>query len=422
MKPIIEVKGISKKYKVGHHARYLSLRDAITDFFKFNNRETIHGAGTEKKGARSFFWALDDINFEVQAGESIGIIGRNGAGKSTLLKILSRITPPTKGSAILRGRLASLLEVGTGFHPELTGRDNVFMNGSILGLRRAEIMTKFDEILAFSGIEKFIDMPLKHYSSGMQLRLAFAVAAYLEPEILVIDEVLAVGDAEFQKRCLGKMDEVSRSGRTVLFVSHNLNAIQSLCKRSILLEKGCLIGDGSTSEILNQYLRTEAYQRAEILAQKKLRIGQKLWVKVLRLKNGQGILSTQFSHGEKAHVEIEIEVLEAGYFYNFSIEVYTPQYGSIFTTSFMDTETEVRKKQNWQIGQYMLSVELPLNLLREGQYSLRLGAARPKIEVLDIFEQELFFTYLNPQSPTVKISEGRQGAILPVLDWRMIKI
>lgn len=245
-KPIIEVKNLSKEYKIGTHSRYLSLRDSFSNIFKASD-----------KADKNTFWALDNLNFSVNAGESIGIIGRNGAGKSTLLKILSRITPPTKGEAILRGRLASLLEVGTGFHPELTGRENVFMNGAILGLRKTEIKAKFDEIIAFSGVEKFIDTPLKHYSSGMQLRLAFAVAAHLEPEILIIDEVLAVGDAEFQKKCLGKMDEVSKSGRTVLFVSHNMALISQLCERSILLRKGSLVEDNATAKVLKTYIDSE---------------------------------------------------------------------------------------------------------------------------------------------------------------------
>lgn len=244
MKPIIEVRNLSKQYKIGQKQKYLSLRDSVSDFFKFRN----------KNNEGSDFWALDDVSFDVHAGESIGIIGRNGAGKSTLLKILSRITPPTKGKIILRGRIASLLEVGTGFHQELSGRENIFMNGSILGLRRSEIAQKFDEIVAFSGVEQFIDTPLKHYSSGMQLRLAFAVAAHLEPEILVIDEVLAVGDAEFQKKCLGKMDEVSKSGRAIILVSHQMNFVQSLCQKCILLKDGQISRIGEVSDIVTDYL------------------------------------------------------------------------------------------------------------------------------------------------------------------------
>src|SRR5579872_3896351 len=211
MKPVLEIQSISKKFFIDHERMpYYSFRDRLSSLFK-------------SKQKQEEFWALQNVSFNVMPGESIGIVGRNGAGKSTLLKILSKITPPTKGKIISRGRIASLLEVGTGFHQELTGRENIFMNGSILGMKKAEIKSRFDEIVDFSGVEKFLDTPLKHYSSGMQLRLAFAVAAFLEPEIMIIDEVLAVGDAEFQKKCLGKMDDVSKSGRTILFVSHDLD-------------------------------------------------------------------------------------------------------------------------------------------------------------------------------------------------------
>ncbi len=242
MLPALEVKGISKKFSIRHESPYLSLRDRVMDLFKPSH--TSH----------EDFWALRNVSFEVQPGESIGIIGKNGAGKSTLLKILSKITPPTQGKIIGRGRIASLLEVGTGFHPELTGRENIFLNGSILGMKRQEIISKFDAIIDFAGTERFLDTPLKHYSSGMQLRLAFAVAAFLEPEILVIDEVLAVGDAEFQKKCIGKMEDVSRSGRTILFVSHNMAAVQSLCTTCLLLQRGELKSIGPSADVVAQYL------------------------------------------------------------------------------------------------------------------------------------------------------------------------
>lgn len=242
MKPIIEVQHITKEFKIGaKQERYLSLRDVLSNPFK------------KKEQDANTFRALDDVSFEVMPGESIGIIGRNGAGKSTLLKILSKITPPSAGKIICRGRVASLLEVGTGFHPELSGRENIFMNGSILGMRKVEITKHFDSIVDFSGVERFLDTPLKRYSSGMQLRLAFAVAAFLEPEILIIDEVLAVGDAEFQKKCLGKMDEVSKSGRTVLFVSHDLSAVSTLTKKSIFLDKGKVKQFDTTPAVIQAY-------------------------------------------------------------------------------------------------------------------------------------------------------------------------
>jgi lipopolysaccharide transport system ATP-binding protein len=265
MKPIIEVHNLSKKYKIGAvQPRYLSLRDSLSLTFKgVKNWVNLDKSSALKPIDNTDFWALKDINFEVNAGESIGIIGRNGAGKSTLLKILSRITPPTSGRAILRGRLASLLEVGTGFHPELTGRENVYFNGSILGLRKVEIDRQFDEIVDFSGVERFIDTPLKNYSSGMQLRLAFAVAAHLEPEILIIDEVLAVGDAEFQKKCLGKMDEVSKNGRTIIFVSHNMSALRQLCQRGIFLKKGQIVFDGKIDNAIDSYLKIQNTEKID---------------------------------------------------------------------------------------------------------------------------------------------------------------
>jgi homopolymeric O-antigen transport system ATP-binding protein len=252
MKPILEVQHIGKQFYIGgKQERYLSLRDVVANPFK-----------KLKQPKAESFWALEDINFDIMPGESIGIIGRNGAGKSTLLKILSKITPPTRGKVICRGRVASLLEVGTGFHPELTGRENVYMNGSILGMRKWEIDKHFDAIVDFSGVEQFLDTPLKRYSSGMQLRLAFAVAAHLEPEILVIDEVLAVGDAEFQKKCLGKMGEVSKSGRTILFVSHNMGAVSALCSKAILLSKGNVECFDTTGDVIAKYFSNSSNSSA----------------------------------------------------------------------------------------------------------------------------------------------------------------
>jgi len=251
--PIIEIESIGKKYQIGaNREKYLSLRDQLA--------KTTQGARKRFMAKHHHvpqaedFWALEDVSFSVKEGEAVGIIGRNGAGKSTLLKILSQITPPTKGKITCRGRIASLLEVGTGFHPELTGRENIFLNGAILGMTRGEIRRKFDEIVAFAEVDKFLDTPVKRYSSGMYVRLAFAVAAHLDPEILVIDEVLAVGDAEFQKKCLNKMGNVAKQGRTVLFVSHNMGAVAELCSRGILLSRGVLRADAKASEVIGQYL------------------------------------------------------------------------------------------------------------------------------------------------------------------------
>jgi lipopolysaccharide transport system ATP-binding protein len=284
--PIIKVEGLGKRYFIAHDGRgagqgryrYERFSDVLLNAAKSPFRR-LHALGSALRSAHSTtknqepgtknqapstknalgpteeeLWALKDVSFEVRRGEVIGIIGRNGAGKSTLLKILSRITEPTTGQVEIDGRVASLLEVGTGFHPELTGRENIFLNGAILGMTRAEIKKKFDEIVAFAETEKFLDTPVKHYSSGMYVRLAFAIAAHLEPEILLVDEVLAVGDAQFQKKCLGKMGEVSRGGRTVLFVSHNMAAVKSLCKRAVLLRDGVLNLDGSSDRVVGEYL------------------------------------------------------------------------------------------------------------------------------------------------------------------------
>lgn len=247
----IIVENLGKRYEIGHQVHHDTLRDALMH----GMRRLLPGARSRPRADREEFWALKDVSFKIEPGEVVGVIGRNGAGKSTLLKVLSRITEPTQGRVTINGRVASLLEVGTGFHPELSGRENIFLNGAILGMSRAEIRRKFDEIVAFAEVERFLDTPVKRYSSGMYVRLAFAVAAHLEPEILIVDEVLAVGDIAFQKRCLGKMQDVARDeGRTVLFVSHNLAAIRQLCNRTILLRQGVIHADGATAPLINQYL------------------------------------------------------------------------------------------------------------------------------------------------------------------------
>jgi lipopolysaccharide transport system ATP-binding protein len=279
MSVVIKVENLSKSYNIIHqgNSRYVALRDVITEKVRgtFNSAKSIVGnKPIAKIQSKEEFWALSDVSFDVNQGERIGIIGRNGAGKSTLLKVISRITEPTSGRIAIKGRVASLLEVGTGFHPELTGRENIYLNGAILGMHRAEIKTKFDEIVDFSGVEKFLDTPVKRYSSGMYVRLAFAVAAHMEPEILIIDEVLAVGDAEFQKKCLGKMQDVSmEGGRTVIFVSHNMAAIESLCQKVIILNGGKQIFNGPTKEGISTYLDNTSSISKISLASRKDRTG-----------------------------------------------------------------------------------------------------------------------------------------------------
>lgn len=287
--PVISVENLSKRYIIGHESRHDTLRDRLT-----------HGArrllrGQRNKSEEEEFWALRDVSFDIRRGEVVGVIGRNGAGKSTLLKILSRITEPTSGRVTLRGRVASLLEVGTGFHPELTGRENIYLNGAILGMSKLEITRKFDEIVAFAEVERFLDTPVKRYSSGMYVRLAFAVAAHLEPEILIVDEVLAVGDQQFQEKCLGKIRQVTRQdARTVLFVSHNLKSVEQLCDRTIHLKNGCAVGIGPASEVVSQFIHTG---NTNLSAPEDLKLSPKLVLKRFALEKsecpGRGSLGYQ---------------------------------------------------------------------------------------------------------------------------------
>lgn len=299
MKPAIEVKNLSKEYTIFHEkASYYSLRDELSSLFSL------------KKNRAEKFLALKDVSFQVQPGEILGIIGPNGAGKSTLLKILSRITPPSSGEVILRGSVGSLLEVGTGFHPELSGRENIFLNGAILGMSRKEIAHKFDEIVAFSGVEKFLDTPVKFYSSGMYVRLAFAVAAHMDSEILIIDEVLAVGDTEFQKKCLGKMEEITqKSGRTILLVSHNMNIVQNLCQRAVLLDQGQIKSAGKAQEVVGEYVSKNFLLDEKSLGSRKDRQGNGL-VKFTKVEffdsSGGKVLKT----GQPFKIKLELELGE----------------------------------------------------------------------------------------------------------------
>jgi lipopolysaccharide transport system ATP-binding protein len=323
----IRVREIGKRYRIGERrGGYTTLRDSLTGALRNSFRARRNGASTNGDGHSPLdatatesrrvasvkaetFWALKNVSFDVQRGEIVGIIGRNGAGKSTLLKILSRITDPTEGEIELEGRVGSLLEVGTGFHPELTGRENIFLNGAILGMKRAEIAAKFDEIIAFAGTEKFLDTPVKFYSSGMYMRLAFAVAAHLEPEILIVDEVLAVGDAEFQKKCLGKMGEVSKSGRTVLFVSHSMAAVASLCRKVILLEAGKIKAAGATADVVSHYVSSGSSSDQIVdLRHHTDRIGTgEVRIVEAGIRDKNGNLRNRFNYGEDIFFEFTME-------------------------------------------------------------------------------------------------------------------
>jgi lipopolysaccharide transport system ATP-binding protein len=326
---VISVEGLSKRYTLGHQRnRNDGLRHRIETAAR-NPFRWFRGRMRERQTEREEFWALKDVSFDVKQGEVLGVIGRNGAGKSTLLKILGRITEPTRGRICLSGRVASLLEVGTGFHPELTGRENIFLNGAILGMKKAEIKRKFDEIVAFSEVEQFLDTPVKRYSNGMYVRLAFAVAAHLEPEVLLIDEVLAVGDLSFQKKCLWKMGEVARGGRTVLFVSHNMDAVRTLCQRAILFDEGKIRANGDVDNVVEDY-----FARLSTRSGGQLRGGWGLAVEKVALKNEGGQETRQFRPGEDLIIEITFDArkcLEKPYF----ILVVQGKKGNCFTANMM---------------------------------------------------------------------------------------
>jgi lipopolysaccharide transport system ATP-binding protein len=309
---VIRVESLSKRFRIGRREPYLALRDALTSVLTAPFRAFGASGNGGQRRPDAFIWALNDVSFDVRRGEVVGIVGRNGAGKSTLLKVLSRITRPTAGWARVRGRLGSLLEVGTGFHPELTGRENVYLNGAILGMKKAEIARKFDEIVAFAEVPQFIDTPVKYYSSGMYVRLAFAVAAHTDPEILLVDEVLAVGDAAFQKKCLGKMSTVAGEGRTVLFVSHNMAAIVNLCPRAILLDGGRVVQDGGSGAVVDSYLRALAVTASTVLGERVDRKGnQSLRILAFQMWNERGERIAQAMSGERLTIALPYEGRDA---------------------------------------------------------------------------------------------------------------
>ena len=360
----IEAYELSKRYRIGQmQAAYGTLRDSMA-------RTAARLAGREQEAAQQEIWALRDVSFDVRDGEAVGIIGRNGAGKSTLLKVLTRITTPTSGRAIIRGRVGSLLEVGTGFNPELTGRENIFLNGSILGMKRREIQRKMSEIIEFAGVEKFVDTPVKRYSSGMYVRLAFSVAAHLEPEILLVDEVLAVGDAEFQQRCLGRMEDLSGTGRTVLFVSHNMHAINQLCDRAILVDGGKIIEDGDSSEVVTRYLQLALGSGSRISwGDDETAPGDEL-ARLLSVRaideDGETLDSVDVRR--PVGIEIGYRILREGPPVFAKIKVYDRQGDTAFNA--MDVSGHW---QNAVPGRYVATGWIPPNLLNEGRASVEAG-------------------------------------------------
>jgi lipopolysaccharide transport system ATP-binding protein len=366
----LRVEGLGKQYHIGSGKReaYTTLRDTLTDVIMSSvcrAGKLLGGRGIRAADRRETIWALKDISFEINRGEVVGIIGYNGAGKSTLLKILSRITEPTEGYADVYGRVGSLLEVGTGFHPELTGRENIYLNGAILGMRRVEIQRKFDEIVAFAELEKFIDTPVKHYSSGMYMRLAFAVAAHLEPEILLVDEVLAVGDARFQKKCLNKMQDVGQQGRTVLFVSHNMSAITRLCPRAILLDGGHVLQDGPSHQIVSTYLSSEVGTIAvrEWPDPAKAPGGEVARLRRVRVCTEDGQTTDVVDVRQPVGIEMEYDVLKSGYMLMPYVHFFNQEGVLAFEASDHDPTWRRRPRP---AGRWVSTAWIPGNLLAEG--------------------------------------------------------
>lgn len=420
MAPIISVNGLGKKYRLnGSGSANDTLRDLLASLVA--RRGTKLAADTVAAGPREF-WALKDVSFDVSEGEVIGIVGRNGAGKSTLLKILSRITTPTTGGAILNGRVGSLLEVGTGFHPELTGRENVYFNGTILGLRKHEIKARFDEIVAFSGIEAFIDTPIKRYSSGMKMRLAFSVAAHLEPEIMIIDEVLAVGDVDFQNKCLGKMRDVASAGRTVLFVSHNMNAVMQLCSRIVWLERGNLKADSAdVHDICGRYLLGE---HGKLQGSHDAEVHGALDCHFFSLKSfrivgpGGATLDHPIPGSSDIGVEICVDINHLSPLLNFGCVVIDEHGQHVLWSVTTDKAAE-----NWpelRIGRNVITTRIPAHLLNEGRYRVDFFSS--------LHGQGWFSEPANtPVGVFLQISGGlsespywrsrRPGVVAPVLDW-----
>lgn len=415
MKPAIEIQQLGKEYMLQPATPYSSLRDALSGSVK-----NIFTAGKRKAAP---FRALDDISFTVAPGERVGIIGRNGAGKSTLLKIISRITPPTSGKAIIRGRVGSLLEVGTGFHPELTGRENIYLNGSILGLKKAEIRKQEAAIIEFSGVEKFIHTPLKHYSTGMELRLAFSVAAHLEPEILLIDEVLAVGDIEFQQKCIGKMEEVSKShGRTILFVTHNMDSLRRFCPQTILLDKGKLVEKGNTEQVISLYVS----KHLQTLASTDWKTGvasynNEVILHRAFLHDDQGTVRSRFDTTEKVGISLEYEVTRDDVRFTHGINLYNQENVNVFNAHDVVNSAAVPKKK----GKYTATAWIPGNLLPEGIFSTGVALFLPNPVDILIHEQRVisFEMYTDFSKPNARghYAADFPGVVRPLLQWELTK-
>jgi len=415
---LISINKLGKKYLIDHRSerpRYKSLRDAIADGSRAALSRFMPNSKTRPRHTVEDFWALKDVSFEVKQGEVVGIIGRNGAGKSTLLKVLSRITDPTEGEVRIRGRVASLLEVGTGFHPELTGRENIYLNGSILGMSKAEIKRKFDEIVAFAEVEKFLDTPVKRFSSGMYVRLAFAVAAHLEPEILIVDEVLAVGDTQFQEKCLGKMRDISRGdGRTVLFVSHNLATVKSLCSSGVLLKNGRVVYQGSTSDAIQEYISTSIQHSGHWIRNGSG--GKDIRFESVSLTDLQGNIKSDFDFSEPICIDLRATILKDLKDAEFAIRVINQEGHTIFTTGNSD---DARTYLPLSAGPTRYIVTIPQEFLNPGRYLLKIAAVVPKICLHDLIDDELSFVVHETGSLNEVLHDDRVGLVHAQVRWEL---
>ncbi|SDT86177.1 lipopolysaccharide transport system ATP-binding protein [Verrucomicrobium sp. GAS474] len=412
--PVIEVENLSKRYFLGE-MRAQSIRETLELWWGRG------GKGREAREKREL-WALRDVSFQVKQGEILGVIGANGAGKSTLLKILSRITEPESGVAVMRGRVASLLEVGTGFHPDLTGRENIFLNGAILGLKRSEIVARFDEIVAFSSIEKFVDTPVKRYSSGMYVRLAFAVAAHLEPDILIIDEVLAVGDSSFQKKCLGKLEEASRSGRTILFVSHNMVAVRSFCSRALWMEQGRVAGDGAPGEVINRYLvrpDARAVSRRWTAAEAPGAGGAK--IRSIRVENSDPAEGFDGIAVERpVRVTIEVETSRSFERLDTTLHFFNEEGILAFGTGTADDH--VAGFDRIEAGLYRSTLVIPARFLNIDLYAANLLIVENSTEIIHL-QEGIFSFRVEETEPRAGGWHGpRVGVVRPQMPWRVERL
>ncbi len=415
---VIRTENLGKRYRLGEHERYMALRDILArslsaPFRWFNGRKSEIGTSQ----TNGFLWALRDVSFEIKAGEVVGIIGRNGAGKSTLLEILARITKPTEGYAEICGRMGSLLEVGTGFHPELTGRENVFLSGAILGMKKVEIQGKFDEIVAFAEVDKFLDTPVKHYSSGMYVRLAFAVAGHLDPEILLVDEVLAVGDAAFQKKCLGKMGDVAKQGRTVLFVSHNMGAITRLCPRSMWLDEGGILRDGRSTQVVAEYLNRQFTACAEWTRPHQDRTDNEFSFLSAVVRGRDQRPNSLFGGDEPISIEVHYEIRRPLVGCQIGTRIYSCEGFAVLYTAETDrfAVSAIQKEP----GSYRTAFVIPPRLLAPGTYYLMLAAHHPNRKIYEVVEQALVFEVSSTGS--LVAMDGRVGVVAPLLVWQTEK-